>query len=125
MRLKQFAVLIALSFVAAGCGGGGLLSPFIGTYNGNWTQSSPSDSGATSFVILGGNINGSLHDSNANADYTISGTISNGGVVNATISPPGGNLAGTLSFNGSNQLEGTLTDSSGPFNSMAFTMTQQ
>src|ERR1700694_3041498 len=126
MRLKQFIVLIVFSLALAGCGGNGILNPFIGTYNGTWTQSNPSDSGTASVIVLpGGSMSGSLHDACGSKDYTVSGTISGSGVVSITLTPSGGTLAGNLGFEVSNNLVGTLTNTGGPFTTMAFTLTPQ
>lgn len=121
--LQILTLLVLLLLAAAGCGGS-LLSPFAGTYSGNWTQASPSDSGtATVFVLPGGSLSGTLHDTGNNADYTVNGSISDTGVVNATLTPNGAagtSLSGTLAFNGQNHLVGTLTTSNGTLNSMVF-----
>lgn len=129
MRLKYLLVLAALLLAISGCGGTGILSPFTGTYNGTWAQSSPSDTGSAAFIVLpSGSLSGTMHDNGANVDYTISGSINDAGVVTSTITPSGGpgtSMNGTLGFNGTNQLVGNLTCSGGSLNTLSFLMNLQ
>ena len=115
MRLKQLLALGLMTFALSGCGGGGLLNPFVATYNGTWSQSSPSDTGTMQIVVFpGGSLSGSLHDNGANVDYTVAGSISDAGAFTAAIQPSGGatsQLNGTLTFDIQNHLSGTLTNS--------------
>ncbi|HVT13833.1 MAG TPA: hypothetical protein VHE55_16340 [Fimbriimonadaceae bacterium] len=129
MRLKYLLLLCVLLLALSGCGGSGILSPFTGTWDGTWAQTSPSDNGTAGFIVLpSGSLSGSMHDNNANVDYTISGTINDAGFVTATITPSGGSgqsMTGTLAFNGSNQLLGNLTVSGGSLNTLSFLMNPQ
>ena len=126
MRLKQFCVVIPIALMLSACGGTNIFSPFQGTFVGTWSQSNPSNGGSASMLVLpGGSLSGVMHDNNANADYTISGTMSGSGAVQANLTPSGGTLSGNMGFNVSNQLIGTLTNSGGPFTSPSFNLTQQ
>lgn len=129
MRVKHLLLLVPGFLVIAGCGGTGLLNPFIGTYNGTWTQSSPSASGTSHFLVLpGGTVSGSLHDSGVNLDYTMAGTMSDTGTFDATIVPTSGttlNLHGTMAFNQANHLIGAITVTGNGTNTVNFDMTPQ
>ncbi|HWA83607.1 MAG TPA: hypothetical protein VG820_09250 [Fimbriimonadaceae bacterium] len=129
MRLKYLLALLAVLLTLSGCGGSGIFSPFTGTWDGTWAQTSPADTGTAGFIVLpSGSLSGSMHDNNANVDYTISGTINDAGLVTATITPSGGSgqsMSGTLAFNGSNQLLGTLTVTGGTLNTLSFLMNPQ
>jgi hypothetical protein len=129
MRVKYLLLLTVIVFALAGCGGSSLLNPFIGTYNGTWTQTNPSDSGTSTFLILpGGSVSGSLHDTGANVDYTIAGTMSDAGLFHATLTPTAGStltINGNMVFNQSNHLVGTVTITGNGSNTLNFDMTPQ
>ncbi len=112
MRIKYLAAFLIPAISLCGCGGGGLLNPFTGTFNGTWTQSSPSDTGTIAFVVLpSGSLSGTLHDNGAAADYTVSGSINDNGGFSATLTPTVGSastLSGTLGFDVQNHLTGNL-----------------
>ncbi|MFI5385075.1 MAG: hypothetical protein ACHQ50_03050 [Fimbriimonadales bacterium] len=121
--MKYIVVLLVLGFLLAGCGGGGLLNPFFGNYGAEpWTQTSPSDSGTITLNVSAiGTVSGSLFDTGASMNYTVSGLIDNNGGFSATITPTAGSpstLSGTLSLNGSGQLVGNLTDTGGALNTI-------
>jgi hypothetical protein len=130
MRIKQFLAVGLLSLVIAGCGGGGILNPFIGTYNGSWTQASPGDTGTMQIIVLpGGTVSGSLHDNGANVDYTVAGSINDNGAFDATLQPSGGStsqLAGNVTFDFQSHLAGTLTNSpTGAITTIVINLTPQ
>src|SRR5579862_5304415 len=115
MRIKHLIILATAGLIVSGCGGGGLLNPFSGSFpNEPWTQFSPSDSGTITFNIsVLGVVSGTMVDTGAAMNYTVSGVIDAGGNLNATITPtsgPASTISGVMSINGSNQLVGTLAD---------------
>lgn len=111
---KRIALLFLVCF-AFGCGGGGgssTPSPFQGTWIGTWDSPSAGANGTANITIaLNGQVTGTVHDNVANADGTVTGSISNSGNVNAQVQyppNPSNQLTGALSIAQNGHLTGNL-----------------
>jgi hypothetical protein len=126
MRFRMCAAAFALSLVAAGlvgCGGGSgsgvnNTRSFTGKYGGTFagTVNGMVDNGTlTGTVASDGSLTGMSHSNAANADGTVTGTISTAGVVASTFVYPGATYtaSGTISKTSAGHLIGTLTEFSG------------
>jgi hypothetical protein len=126
MRFRMCATALALSLVAAGlvgCGGGSGSSvnntrSFTGKYGGTFsgTVNGVADTGTlTETIASDGSLTGISHSNAANADATVTGTISTAGVVASTFVYPSATYtaSGTVSKTSAGHLIGTLTEFSG------------
>lgn len=109
-------LLLGILVAAAGCGGSGVStpSPFAGTWNGSWTANDVGTGSIT--VATNGAVTGTLHDTTANADGTVTGSISNAGTISGVVhysGVPNTTLTGTMAIAGNGHLTGNLTQSDG------------
>lgn len=67
-------------------------------------------------VASNGSINGTIHDTTASADGTVTGSMNNAGVVSGIVhynGTPNTTLTGTMAIGGNGHLTGNLTQSDG------------
>ena len=115
--MRRSIPFLALAVLAVGCGGGGgggssEPSPYAGTFSGPWTSTDLGQSGTTRITIAtNGNVVGTIRNNTEDLDGSVSGSLSNSGSFNGTVNYPGlssSSIRGTMAFNGSGQLTGTL-----------------
>lgn len=93
---------------------GGTAPSFAGAIAGSFIDGNGnSDIGTLTLIVdANGKVTGLLQDSSKSSTDTITGTITNGGLVSFTSSNGGGIITGTLTLAGS-QVTGTLNNSKG------------
>jgi hypothetical protein len=105
--------ILLLALLLIGCGGGGSStpSPFAGNWSGGFSTSNAENGNLNGTVGTDGRFTGAIDDLTTGANGTVTGSISNAGQANFTVSYPGQQSftgTGTLTETAAGHLTGTL-----------------
>ncbi len=131
VKLLLFTTFVLTAFVAVGCGGSGSSGsgstvnpgglPFAGAYAGSFTNSIGQIGEVAFSIASNGATNGLEINTTANTYARISGTVNRLG--GASWSSTAGQTNGTLLFNSSGQLAGTISGAGGQAITLTVTST--